>query len=920
MKTLLPRALFFFIVPILALIFALNLFTSSKADDISTQALQTIDLSVTAPSVNFIGANEDDNLGGSGSQDTFTNLTRSRPLATGDFNKDGIQDLVVGGPNVDYTPPGVGGTNRPNTGAVYILFGRNTFAPLTLIDANIASPGQPDIQIYGASSDDNVGFAVAVGDINGDGTDDLLIGAPGVNFGSPSRPDTGAVYVMLGSSTLVPKTIDLAVANSINIVIYGEKADDKFGAALAAGNVGGATATADILIGAPGSKGPDPGTPANVRTDGGAAYVLYGGTAFTPNPPNLTAILDLAVSQANVKIFGATGSLLGSSVAIGDVNATSPGDLILGAPKANRPVGTGSTAADDTGAAYVVYGGDNLAPTPPATFKTVDITLAGQSVSIYGATTGDHLGASVAAGDVTGDGNADLAIGAPDADGPLDARLDSGEAYLISGSSSLPARINVTLTTVSLTIFGESVDDHTGSTVAVGRLNTTGNIDTLAEFLVGSPGALANRGSVSAFYGGASLTALSSRDLFLGQDDLRVLGQAAGDELGWAIVTLDLDSNRGGDLVVSAPFGTPFAAFPQARPQSGRAYILLAASDTVPPINQPPLVQVTAPNGGETLLGGSTFPITWTASDPDDDDTIQGFEIRLSIDGGTNFNTIIASNVAGTARTFNWTVNGGLNTNTARIRVMATDNAGGTAQDASNANFTITDPGILVNLLTPNGGESLKFGQTFTITWEVDAATAAQLRGFDLFLSVDGGLTFNRSIQSDPINPAIGPAVRLFNWTVPSDTCTTQARVLVVATSLTGVRSTDASAANFSITGLGPTIDTSAMDLDSANGRLVLRTIQPPIGNEIVAAPNAVLEISSTEAGTTFFTFSKSLKIKKGGRKIITKGTINDLDVSVFFPDQAIRFLRITNPPCGITLLRVRRQGDLLVLAPVGAQ
>jgi hypothetical protein len=902
------NALIFFIISLLAFIVSVNMFDSSKADEITTQALQTIDLASPTP-FTILGANEDDNLGGSGSQNTFTNLTRARPLATGDFNKDGIQDIAIGAPNADFTPPGVGSTNRPNTGAVYIIFGRSSFTSATVIDTNVAATSQPDIKIYGAVSNDNVGFSLAVADINDDTTEDLLIGAPGVDFGSPSRADTGAVYVMLGSSTLAAKTIDLSVANAINIAIYGEKAGDKFGTSVAAGSFGGAAAAPDILVGAVGSKGP-----ANDRTDAGAAYFLYGGAALTPNPANTTRVQDLAVLKANGTIYGANGSLLGSSVAVGNVNATSPGDLILGAPKANRPVGTGSTAADDTGAVFIVYGGDNLNPTAPATEKIIDLAVTGQSVAIYGANTGDHLGVSVAAGDVTGDGIADIAIGAPDADGFQEARLESGEAYVIAGSAALPARINVSLTSVTLTVFGESVNAHTGSTVAIGRLNTDGNIDTNAELLVGSPGALSNKGSVSAFFGGASLTALQSRDIFLGQDDLRVLGQATDDELGWAIAAGDVDGNRGGDLILSAPFAAPSTP---ARLEAGEVYVVLAANDDVPPLSQPPVVQVTLPNGGETLVGGSIFNITWTASDPNGDDSIQAFEIRLSIDGGANFNTIIASNISGTARMFAWTVNGGINTASARIRVIATDNTGATGQDDSNANFSITDPGIAVHLLAPNGGESIIAGQTFRITWEVPVVSEAQVRGFDLFLSTDAGATFTRSIQSDPVNPKLGPTVRFFDWVVPADIgCTTTARVLVVATSITGARSTDTSDANFSTVGPGPSINTAEIALDETLSRLVLRTIPPPIGTEILFSQNAVLEISTTEAGTTFVTFSKPFKFKKGGKVVITKGTINNQDLNLFFPDGATRILRVTNPPCGVTVLRIRRQGAVFVIAP----
>jgi hypothetical protein len=903
------KALFFFLALALVFTLSLRLLQSSKADEITTQAL-TRDLSTNPPEITFIGASEDDNLGGSGTLNTFTDLTRARPLVAGDFNKDGIQDIAMGAPNTDFTPTGPAPVSRPNAGAVYILFGRNTFTNPTTFDTNITGLNQPDIRIYGGLAGDNVGFSLAVGDVNGDSADDLLIGAPGVTFGSPARTDTGAVYVLLGASTLTPKTIDLALPNVINVAIYGERAGDEFGTSVAAGDVGGSSTVADLLIGAVGNKGP-----LNDRTDSGAAFVLFGGTGFTPPVPNVTGVIDLTVIPPPVRIFGTDGSLFGSSLAIGNVNAAGSGDIIVGAPKANRPA---PTAATDTGAAYVVFGGANLTPAAGPS-KNFDIAVIDQSVSIYGENTGDHLGASVASGDVTGDGTADIILGAPDADGPSDGRADAGEAYVISGNASIPVRINVSITNVNvnLTVFGAFAGDHTGSTVGLGVLTVATNTDAIPEVLIGSPGALLNKGSVAALYGGASLTAIASRDLLLGQDDLRVFGQNPDEELGWAFTALDIDSNRGGDLAISAPFAS--LGLP-SRPKAGKVFVLRVPNADVPPINQPPLVQVTAPNGGENLNGGSTFNITWTASDPDGDATLQSFEIRLSTDSGANFNTIIASNLAGTARSFTWTVNGGLNTNSARIRVVATDTTSLTATDVSNANFSITDPGVSVHLLTPNGGEMLTFGQTFRITWEVPTALEAQVKGFDLFLSTDGGTTFPTSIRSAPIDPAIAKEVRLFDWVVPSGVCSSMTRVLVVATSVTGARSSDSSDANFSTVAPGPTINTTAIELDETLSRLVLRTIPPPIGSEILFTENGTIEISTTEAGTAFFGFNKPFKFKKQGKVVITKGTINGQDLNVYFPDGATRILRVTNPPCGITTLRIRRQGAVFVIAapPVG--
>src|SRR6185295_13633555 len=101
--------------------------------------------------------------------------------------------------------------------------------------------------------------------------------------------------------------------------------------------------------------------------------------------------------------------------------------------------------------------------------------------------------------------------------------------------------------------------------------------------------------------------------LALGQDDVRVTGQANGDELGWAIATGDIDNNTGGDLIMGAP-EADVTISGSTRADAGKVYVLLAAGNSVPPVNQNPTVAVTSPNTAVTIAGGSTFNINWTAA------------------------------------------------------------------------------------------------------------------------------------------------------------------------------------------------------------------------------------------------------------------------------------------------------------------
>ena len=386
-----------------------------------------------------------------------------------------------------------------------------------------------------------------------------------------------------------------------------------------------------------------------------------------------------------------------------------------------------------------------------------------------------------------------------------------------------------------------------------------------------------------------------------------------GDELGWAFATADLNNNLGGELIVGAPFANATTAA-GARTQAGIVYIL-PSTTSPPPINLPPNVSLTAPNGGETLQVGQTFDIKWTAFDPNGDATLQKFELRLSTDAGASFNFTIPSNLAGTARMFTWTVPVGFNTTQGRIRVIATDTPGATAQDDSDANFTITDTGIVATLTNPNGGENVRMGQQFTIAWTVPTPLMGQVKGFDLTLSTDSGQTFPTAIASsnNPAEPALPGSARNFVWNVPPTLCTLKARVAVITTSLSNQRTSDISDADFFVTDIGPTIDTTGMFIIE-NFRLILVTTTPAGGSEVIFSDTTVVEVSSNPAGTTFFTFSKPGKLKREGRKYLSKGTINGMELGDFFPNGATRVIRITKPPCGLTLLKVTRSGEQLIL------
>lgn len=907
---------------LIALLLATHLaVAASIRQDFTAQALFIVDLGISPPDVTILGASQDDHLSGSGAPGAFASL-HARAVAVGDFNADGFQDVAIGAPDAD-----VGLPNRPNSGAVYIIFGRPAFTPT--LDTNLSALAQPNIRVFGSQTGDGLGFSLAAGDVDGDGVDDLIAGAPGVDvpppvLGGVPRVDAGAVYAIYGTTALNSlTTIDLATPPAANLIIYGERANDKFGSAVAVGNAGGAAAATpseksvrDIMIGAPASQGPDAESP---RTAGGAAYLLYGGSVLNP-PGNPPLVIDLASTPANVLIYGKAMSNLGTTVAIGDLADNGAGALLAGAPLADRPLNVSPDvpAATATGAVFGVFGGANLNPSSGST-KLFDIAADQQNISVYGVAGGDHLGASFTAQDVTGDGIADLLAGAPDASVVTGAntRAAAGEAFVIAGGPafqppplSTSLRLDMFLGAANLHILGGQAGDHLGATVSAGNVNLAGRNDNVADVLIGAPGTASGKGAVSVIFGGTSLLVTSTRDLLLAQDDVRIAGQAAGDELGWAIAAADLNHDRGGDLIIAAP-GADVPITGATRLDAGKAYIILAA--VAPPPNRPPVVTVTAPNGGDTLIVGRPYTFLWTASDLDGNGTLNGFDILLSTDGGSNFNYLIATNLPGTTRAFNWTVPNGFNTLGGKVRVVARDNERAQGQDESDGPFSIIEVRASVTLMNPRGAEHYRVGDTLDIQWSVPPEQQAQVRGFDLYLSTDGGTTFPTRLVSgvDPNQPALGPTVTHLSWRVPP-LCADRARVRVVATSLTNIRISDENQVNFTVTDLGPTLDPTAMEISGA--KLYLATGQPFGSRAISFDDNVIVEISGDEAGTQFFTFSKRCKIKARNTRFISKGKIANTDIDSFFPTGATRVIRATNPPCGVTEVKVRRFGDVLVV------
>ncbi len=310
-------------------------------------------------------------------------------VAGADANGDGRPDLLIGANLADNNA-------RANSGSVYVVFG--TASPANVDLANLGTAGE---RIDGAAANNGAGVSVAgAGDVNGDGSPDLLVGAPGA--GNNGRAGSGSAYLILKP---ILGNVNLASLGAAGVRFDGAAAADAAGSSVAgAGDVNG-DGRADVLIGAPFADN-------NGRDFSGSAYLVRGRAA--------PVTLDLAgLGTAGARFDGgAAFDFAGTAVAgVGDVNGDGRADLAVGAPGVD---GNGRSAS---GAANLIFG-----QATPAGLDLASLGAAG--VRIDGAAADDGAGTSVAAaGDVTGDGRADMLIGAPSADN--NGRFASGSAYLV---------------------------------------------------------------------------------------------------------------------------------------------------------------------------------------------------------------------------------------------------------------------------------------------------------------------------------------------------------------------------------------------------------------------------------------------------------------------------------------------------------
>ena len=407
---------------------------------------------------------------------THDNWAGAQVMLASDVTGDGATDLIIGAPRDDLS--------TANAGTAYVVPGPTAGVGLL---ADIAHP------ITGYGNGDLAGSVIiAPGDLDGDGQNDLLIGAPGAG----SEPGAGALYMAPGP---ISEAFDLA--DSPGWVI-GHQEDLGVGSiAAAVGDQDGDTLP-ELLIGTP------------LYGEAGAAWVIGGA------PEMETSIEDgFALTGSE------PGDAAGTSVAdVGDINGDGISDMAVGAPGADTST-PGGDSFTDAGVVYILLG--------PVLRETA---LSDADAIHRGIDNADNSGSTLAGtGDLDGDGTADIAVGAPGASG------QAGKVFIIAG----PATSDGPLALATAQVIGVEAFGELGASLASAG---DANSDGLMDLLIGAPQTGGGTGHAVLFYG--PITGSLTAD----EADLSITGDSPGHRLGASLAGgQDIDGDGTHDLLIGVP-------------------------------------------------------------------------------------------------------------------------------------------------------------------------------------------------------------------------------------------------------------------------------------------------------------------------------------------------------------------------------
>ncbi len=361
-----------------------------------------------------------------------------------DFNGDGLLDVLF-----DSTEGDGPGDSRGNAGEAFVLFGRRG-----AWDAELRFGVDHDVWILGARAFDRAGTGVACGDVDGDGYDDMLIGAFNADGPGGARDRAGQVHIVFGAAEL-PGTIDLLTDE--NTVVYGREAGDGVGQAPAAADING-DGIDDLILSA------YQGASLSGQTDSaGRFYVLFGRSSWG-------ATVDL-LDEVDVRVYGREDPQgmggLGDYITTADLNGDGIEDLLAGASTAGgdgwiRPI---------AGEVHLFWGRQ----TWPA---LIDLAQQSSDMMLLGADPLDTLSMihGIAVGDLDADHELEIWCGAMDGAGPDNARQKSGEARAFSLSHGTPSFVDLR-DDHDYVLFGADAGDSACAYMRIGDIDRDGTSD-----------------------------------------------------------------------------------------------------------------------------------------------------------------------------------------------------------------------------------------------------------------------------------------------------------------------------------------------------------------------------------------------------------------------------------------------------------